>query len=114
MEPLTAPAVTTLPADRLIVSLGRMTLASGTTLPAYLLNVPQLLVVERGDLDLEVAGEEPPILRGIPRATDHLTEATLEPGNGALLHAHSIVTLNGASKEPVTIFVVAILPAAGA
>lgn len=107
VAPLTGGVMTALPGERVVVAVGRVTLAPGATLAAFTAAGPHLLVVNEGIVDLATSGEPAWIYREAGR---YLRAATLGTATGAMFHSGTAATLHNPDGKPVVVTVVAILP----
>jgi hypothetical protein len=91
-----------LPGDALVVSCGRVSLPPDALLALAAANGPLLLAVEAGTLRIE--GDDPAREADAPFAT------RLAAGEATVVPAGHATTLSTAGAEPVTAFVVSVLP----
>ncbi|MFL5758570.1 MAG: nuclear transport factor 2 family protein [Thermomicrobiales bacterium] len=97
----------TLPAERSVLTVGRVTLAPGAELGTQVAG-PLALVVDDGMLDLVTAGAPAWVYDG---AGSNISVGTVRAGGGAVLSTNAVASWRNLGEQPVELTVVAIVPA---
>jgi quercetin dioxygenase-like cupin family protein len=98
---------TTFPDKQTVITIGRMTLAPGSTVATHAAG-QDLLLVDSGTLDFVTDGTTARIYQG---ASSNVSVGTAGPGASVILPEGAVASLSNLGDSPVVLTVVAIVPA---